>query len=162
MTPDEREKFDLEIYLQTKEATNRGCITDAADYLRHKKSDRVSRLVNPYDSRANTIFGEAMDLLEAFNHKHPALAEFIWQKMVLQARSFMETGEQIVKLAEFAEIADVAVREQMDVNSAVLLKKSVPVIQQEAFEAFEKSRIQYEKAMQLGNVDGLEVIQREQ
>jgi len=149
MTPDEREKFDLEIYLQTKEPQHRGCIGDAADYLHHKNSDRVSRLVNPYDSRANTIFGEAADLLEAFHHKHPKLARFIWRKLSLQVHSFMETGDEVVRLVEFAEAADSAAREQLDVNSAVNLGKPVAVIQQEAFEALEKSRIQYEKAMQL-------------
>jgi len=159
MTPDDREKFDLEIYLQTKEPAHRGCIADAADYLHHRNSDRVSRLVNPYDSRANTIFGEVADLLEAFNHKHPKLAKFIWRKLSLQVHSFMETGDEVVKLTEFAQAADTAAREQLDVNSAVMLNKPVEVIQQEAFEAYEKSRIQYEKAMALGEP---QLITREQ
>ena len=161
MTPNERKKFDVEIYEETKEKKNRGCITDAADYLRHRNSDRVSRLINPNDERANTIFGEVVDLLEAFNHKHPLLAQFIWKKICLKVNGFMETGNQTVKLAEFAQMADAAAREQMDVNSAVMLGQSVEDIQKEAFEALQKSQAQYDKAMKLGASE-TQIIEREQ
>lgn len=148
MTPDDREKFDLEIYLETK--NHRGCIVDAADYLRHKNPDRVSRLVNPYDSRANTIFGETAELLEAFNDKHPELAVKIWRKLSLQVRPFLEASNETVELDEFAEAADATAREQSDVTRAVMLKKPIEIIQKEAHEAFEKARRQYDLAMKLG------------
>jgi len=150
MTPEERERFDLEIYLEIKDPKHRGCIGDAADYLHHKNPDRVSRLVNPGDSRANTIFGELADLLEGFNHRHPALAQFIWRKLSQQVGSFMDTGSETIRLDEFVEAADAAAREQFDVSRAVMLNQPVKVIQKETFEALEKARLQHEMAMKLG------------
>lgn len=158
MTPTEREKLEIEIYLETK--NHRGCIEDAADFLRHRDSSRISRLVNPNDTRAHNIFGEVLDVIQGFNHKHPKLAQFIWKKMALAANSFMDTSDGEIRLTELAEVADSAAREQLDVNSAINLNKPVEVIRQEAFEAYEKSRIQYEKAMALtGSGQTIEKVQ---
>jgi hypothetical protein len=145
MTPEEREIFDLRIYLETKKY--RGCISDAADYLRLSEPSRISRLVNPNEPRANNIFGAAMDVLEGFNHKHPELAKFIWSKMVMQANSFMEfSNETATALDELIDVSDRAVREQFDVNRAISERKSPEDIERETFEAYEKSRQQYELA----------------
>lgn len=148
MTPSEREQFDLEIY--TEIGKHRGAITDAADYLRQRDPSRISRLVNPRDTRANNIFGEAMEVLEGFNNKHPELAKFIWTKMTLAANSFMDFGESKIKLIdELREHADSTAREQLDVNFAISSGRSPEEIEQECFEAFEKSRVQYEIAREL-------------
>jgi hypothetical protein len=153
MTPSEREKLDLEIYLETKKPQYRGCISDAADFLRMRDPSRISRLINPTDTRASNIFGLVLDVLQGINHKHPDLARFIWAKMSLAKDSFMDAGEERVRLAELAAIADTAAREQLDVNLAISTRRPVGEIKQEAFEAYEKSRIQYEKASALTNAD---------
>ncbi len=150
MTPDEREQFDLEIYFETKKTEHRGCLVDAADYLHLRDASRISRLVNPNDNRANTIFGEAMQLLQAFSHKHPKLAHFIWAKMTLKANNFLAfTGSELDFFEELGELADSAAREQLDVNFAISRRKSAEEIEQEAFEAFDRSRLQYERARAL-------------
>lgn len=150
MTPSEREQFDLEIY--TEIGKHRGAITDAADYLRQRDPSRISRLVNPRDTRANNIFGEVMDVLEGFNNKHPELAKAIWTKMTLAANSFIDFGDdEIDPISELRTIADSTAREQLDVNFAISRGLSPVEIEREAYEAFEISRIQYEKARALRN-----------
>jgi hypothetical protein len=150
MTPDEREKFDLEIYLETKNF--HGCISDAADYLRLRDPSRISRLLNPTDTRANNICGELVDVLEGFNHRHPKLAQAIWSKIVLKVNGFMDFNEGDADLLkELGEIADTAAREQLDVNFAISSRKTPEEIELEAFQAYEKSRVQYEKARALRN-----------
>lgn len=145
MTPEEREVFDLLIYLESKK--HRGCISDAADYLRLPDPSRVSCLINPNEIRAKNIFGETMDMLEAFNHKHPLLAKFIWSKMVMQVNSFMKFATAAdIPLDTLIDIADSAVREQFDVNRAISSRMSPEEIELQAFQAFEASRKQYELA----------------
>lgn len=154
MTPAEREKLDTEIYLETK--NYRGCIEDAADFLRHRDSSRISRLINPNDSRANNIFGEMLDVLQGFNHRHPKLAEFIWEKLTLAKNSFMGRNDRTEEF--LTEIADLAAREQLDVNFAVSRRASQQELEREAFQAFERSRIQYEAivAMRGGSIQSVE------
>lgn len=155
MTPQEREQFELEIYLETKK--HRGCIEDAADFLRHPDSSRISKIINSNDPRANGI-GMVLDVLEGFNHKHPELEEFIWEKMCLKRNGYKKRGKT-GKLAELASIADRASREQLDVPLSISLGKSIEEIQREAFQAHEHSKIQLEKAMALNETVQINEVQ---
>ncbi len=151
MTPQEREEFERRIYLEIHSPQNNGCITSAADYMRLKEPSKISRIVNLNDSRANNVFGEVSDLLEAFDYKYPDLEEFIWEQLCLRRSKYKKKGKT-GKLAELAAIADRASREQLDVPLFICLGKSPEEIQREAFQAHEHSKLQLEKALELTEV----------
>lgn len=144
MKPSERKQFDLEIYTEIGKPENRGCYEDAADFLRLPGASKLSKIFNPYDPRANNVFGESLDILEAFHDKYPTLARFIWEKMNLKVNKFMSVGEREIGRGELVEIADSTAREQLDVNFAISSGKTLEEIEIEAFQAVEKSRVQYD------------------
>lgn len=148
MTPSEREQFERDIYFEIHKPENHGCLTDAADFLRHKDSSRLSRITNPNDPRANNIFGEVSDVLEAFHYKYPQLEEFIWEKLSLRRNQYLKCARD--KKAALVEIADRAAREQLDVNLAICRGESQKKLEEEAFQALQKSKAQYDTVCAMG------------
>ncbi|HRH44699.1 MAG TPA: hypothetical protein PKY82_23885 [Pyrinomonadaceae bacterium] len=154
MTPLEREKFDLEIYLKTKDPEFNGCFVDASDYLHRKDSSKISRQLNPADSRKDTLFGEAMDVLEALHYKHPELAKFIWKKMNLQWHEISREAQN--HKSKLLNIVRQTSNEQLDVYDAIARELPETDLKREAYEAYLQSKAQYE---QIAGVTIVEIFQ---
>lgn len=150
MTPNDKTKLETEIYLEIHKYN--GSISDAADFLRHKDSSRISRLVNPNDSRANNIFGEFVDVLQGFHYRHPKLARFIWEKINVAVNSFMGASESEARLAEIRELSFATTHEQIEVNQALSSGKSQADLEIEAFQALQHSQKQYDAIVNLRTV----------
>ena len=141
--PDKYEKYArIEFEIDALIGKHRGALSGISAYLERDESSKISRQLNPHDTRRDNPFREVLEIIEGAQSFSPRLAAELWQILERERSAMREdTPVQIIDIAKsihrvFAELSDVVFAN----NSGA----SAEVLEKEAFELMNVSISNYE------------------